>query len=369
MDRAIPTCRCSTPVAMDGVTVWYFPPACCAACTGPRRWLARLPSRSAASTSSHLHALFVWPVSAAAAAARGAGVPYVLAPRGMLEKGLFARKNRLMKSAWIAAVGRRTIEQAAALHVTSAREAAEAAAFGFALPPCLSGAERRGPGPTADGAGWRVPIGRVDRPGAALPCVPRADQLEEGARPADRGPAACPRRPARDRRQRRGRLPAGAGRGRRGRRRSRTPRVHRAGRWRRQGCAPRARASAGAALVFREFRQRGARGHVRGLPGGRHAGRGDRRRRAGQRRGRRAGRGTGGSCHRAGRADGRRADAAGHGRAGTRRRPRVHVGRDCRADGAGIPGDPAGDLGHPASPHLQRGAEHRAHARPAGVGR
>ncbi|MEO8681606.1 MAG: glycosyltransferase [Vicinamibacterales bacterium] len=123
-----------TPVDVDGVKVSYF----------PSRNLRRLywspPMGQALARQigdfdiAHLHALFVWPVWAAARAARRAGVPYVVAPRGMLEKGLVRRKSRWLKTALIAAVVRRVLEQAAAVHVTSAREAAEAATFGFALP-------------------------------------------------------------------------------------------------------------------------------------------------------------------------------------------------------------------------------------------
>lgn len=124
-----------TPVDTDGVRVWYF----------PSRFLRRLywsPPMARALAGhmdefdiAHLHTLFVWPVWAAARAARRARVPYVVAPRGMLERGLIQRKSRVMKSVLIAAVGRRMLEAAAAIHVTSAREAAEVAAFGFALPP------------------------------------------------------------------------------------------------------------------------------------------------------------------------------------------------------------------------------------------
>jgi len=120
-------------VEIDGVHVWYF----------PSRFLRRLywsPPMARALARHlrtfdivHLHALFVWPVWAAARAARRACVPYVVAPRGMLEKALIRKKNRLMKSVLMAAVGRRLLEGAAAIHVTSAREAAEAMAFGFAL--------------------------------------------------------------------------------------------------------------------------------------------------------------------------------------------------------------------------------------------
>ena len=125
----------ATPVDLDGVKVWYF----------PSRLLRRLywspPLGRALARHmgefdiAHLHALFVWPVWAAASAARRAGVPYVFSPRGMLEQGLVERRSPVAKRLLIALFGRRTIERASGLHVTSAREAAEAAAFGLALPP------------------------------------------------------------------------------------------------------------------------------------------------------------------------------------------------------------------------------------------
>ncbi len=199
----------SRPVPVDGVSVWYF----------PSRLLRRLywsPPMARALTAHvgefaivHLHALFVWPVSAAAKAARRAGVPYVLAPRGMLEKGLMAKKSRVLKSAWMAAGGRRLIEKSAALHITSAREAVEAEAFGFALPrlyevpngvdlaPLTS--ETAGPSGSVlalvEGQRFLLFIGRIswkkglDRLIAALPHVPDtrlvvAGNDEEGYRPA-----------------------------------------------------------------------------------------------------------------------------------------------------------------------------------------
>lgn len=124
-----------TPVDRDGVTVWYF------ASERPRRlyWspgMARaLTERMSEFELAHLHSIFLWPTSAAARAARRSAVPYVVAPRGMLEKGLIRRKSRFTKSAWIALVERTNFEHAAGIHVTSRREAAEAEAFGFRLPP------------------------------------------------------------------------------------------------------------------------------------------------------------------------------------------------------------------------------------------
>jgi glycosyltransferase involved in cell wall biosynthesis len=49
----------------------------------------------------------------------------------MLERDLVAQRSPLLKAVWLAAIERKNLEQAAAIHVTSAREAEEAAAFGF----------------------------------------------------------------------------------------------------------------------------------------------------------------------------------------------------------------------------------------------
>jgi glycosyltransferase involved in cell wall biosynthesis len=121
------------PVDRDGVQVWYF--------RSPNlRRLYRSPALGRALAARvrefdvvHTQAVFLWPIWAAASAAAAAGVPYVVSPRGMLEKGLIASKSRILKTAWIRLVERGNLEQASAVHVTSAREAAELAAFGFRL--------------------------------------------------------------------------------------------------------------------------------------------------------------------------------------------------------------------------------------------
>ena len=132
VDSPVPS---TMPVDLDGVKVWYFPSRLLRRLYWSPPMARALARRIGEFDIAHLHALFVWPVWAAARAARRADVPYVVAPRGMLERALIQKKNRVMKSVLIAAVGRRMLEAAAAIHVTSAREAAEAAAFGFALPP------------------------------------------------------------------------------------------------------------------------------------------------------------------------------------------------------------------------------------------
>lgn len=121
-------------VDIDGVKVWYY----------RSRHLRRLywaPALAAALKARvdrfdvvHTHAVFLWPLWAAARAARRAKVPYVVSPRGMLERDLISNRNPLLKALWIAAFERHNLEHAAAIHVTSAREADEAAALGLRLP-------------------------------------------------------------------------------------------------------------------------------------------------------------------------------------------------------------------------------------------
>lgn len=120
-------------VDVDGVQVWYF--------RSPRlRRLFWAPALGAALRRTvagfdvvHTHAVFLWPMWAAARAARRAGVPYVVSPRGMLERDLIARRSPLLKALWIAAIERHNLEGAAAVHATSAREVTEAEAIGLHL--------------------------------------------------------------------------------------------------------------------------------------------------------------------------------------------------------------------------------------------
>jgi glycosyltransferase involved in cell wall biosynthesis len=122
------------PVDLEGVQVRYF------SCPLLRRlyWaptLGReLESEIGKFDAVHLHSVFLWPTWAAARAARRAGVPYVLSPRGMLVKDLIGRRNRLAKSAWIRIIERSNVEQAAAVHLTSQLEGAELQRFGWRLP-------------------------------------------------------------------------------------------------------------------------------------------------------------------------------------------------------------------------------------------
>jgi len=143
----------AAPVLLDGVTVWYFP------VTAPRR-LYRSPAMAAALSGrepvatgpapgtilhggagvaafevDHLHSVFLWPTAAAARAAERAGVPYLVAPRGMLVGDLLRRRGWLRKRLWIRLVEQRTLVRAAGLHATSELEAGELGRLGLSLPP------------------------------------------------------------------------------------------------------------------------------------------------------------------------------------------------------------------------------------------
>ena len=122
-----------TPVDMDGVKVSYFPvPAMRRLYWSPRMHKA-LRQRLGSFDIVHTHSVFLWPTWAAARTARHLGVPYVLAPRGMLVDDLIKRRSRLLKRGWIALVERRNIAEAALIHFTSRLEAEEAAALGLSM--------------------------------------------------------------------------------------------------------------------------------------------------------------------------------------------------------------------------------------------
>jgi glycosyltransferase involved in cell wall biosynthesis len=178
-----------TPVVIDGVTVWYF--------QSPRfrriYWAPRLRGMLRCHVGEfdvvHTHAIYLWPLWTAARLARQAGVPYVVSPRGMLEKQLIEQKSAVWKAGLIGFVEKRTLEHAAAVHMTSRREAEQAAAFGFELPQVRvipNGVTIEPPAPRisagiadiAGGAPFVLFLGRVnwkkglDRLIGAMPHVP-----------------------------------------------------------------------------------------------------------------------------------------------------------------------------------------------------
>lgn len=125
-------------VNLNGVLVRYF------ACNFLRRlsWAPSLAQALRERISSfdvvHIHTVYLWPTWVAALTARRAQVPYVISPRGMLVKELIARRNRLIKSAWVKLIERSNLEQAAVIHVTSELEAKELSRFEWQLPKVVS---------------------------------------------------------------------------------------------------------------------------------------------------------------------------------------------------------------------------------------
>jgi glycosyltransferase involved in cell wall biosynthesis len=126
------------PVMLDGAYIHYFE-------LGSPARLYRSPPLAEALVKRvkdfdivHLHSVFLWPTLKAARAAQREGVPYVVAPRGMMVKSLLNARSGLLKRSWIALFERKTLEQAAFIHATAEVEAEELRAFGFTLPPIVT---------------------------------------------------------------------------------------------------------------------------------------------------------------------------------------------------------------------------------------
>lgn len=142
-------------VAHAGTTHWYFPKRTefYKVSPGLARWLAREAARF---DLLHLHALFSFSTTAAARAARKAGVPYVVRPLGTLNHYGLTQRRRWLKSFSMALVERRILEHAAAVHFTSEAEAAQARKLGIAWREAIIplGSEA----PPASGAGPFEPL-------------------------------------------------------------------------------------------------------------------------------------------------------------------------------------------------------------------
>jgi glycosyltransferase involved in cell wall biosynthesis len=131
LDTVVPYDR---PVMLDGVKVRYFASRRLRRLSYAPALMQSLRREIAGADVVHLHSAFLWPTWQAARLSRKSHVAYVVSPRGMLVKALIASRNRLIKSAWIALIERANLEQAAAIHATSAIEAEEIQKFGWRLP-------------------------------------------------------------------------------------------------------------------------------------------------------------------------------------------------------------------------------------------
>ncbi len=130
-DTAVPHDR---PVMLDGVKVRYFASRRLRRLSYAPSLMQSLHDEISGADVVHLHSAFLWPTWRAARLSHKRRIPYVISPRGMLVKTLIASRNRLIKSAWIALIERSNLEQASAIHATSAIEAEEIRKFGWQLP-------------------------------------------------------------------------------------------------------------------------------------------------------------------------------------------------------------------------------------------
>jgi glycosyltransferase involved in cell wall biosynthesis len=146
----------------------------------------------------HAHAVFLWPTRAAVAAARAAGRPCVISPRGMLVRELIAARSRIAKRLWIALVERANLRAAAAIHATSAHERDALLELGLGPLPRIevipNGVDLP-PSPPPPPAARRVlflgrlsPEKQVDRLLAAMAAVPAATLDVLGPDPAGLAP-------------------------------------------------------------------------------------------------------------------------------------------------------------------------------------
>ncbi len=105
----------------EGVPVRYFRRDWPSQPIGSRPLARALRRAVPACDIVHIHGLWNRVVWAAAREARRAGVPYVVSPRGMLERAALAHHAWLKRVGW-ALVERQTVRHAALLHATSERE-------------------------------------------------------------------------------------------------------------------------------------------------------------------------------------------------------------------------------------------------------
>ena len=122
------------PVSLDGVQVHYFPVRLLRRLCWCPSMTASLKIQASSFDVMHLHSVFQWPTYAAARVASSVGLPYLVAPRGMLGRAVIQGKSRSVKSAWIRLIEQRTLREAAGLHVTTQLEAEEVRALGLRLP-------------------------------------------------------------------------------------------------------------------------------------------------------------------------------------------------------------------------------------------
>ena len=127
-DLPVPTGR---DVDVDGVRVVYFP------VTRPRSFFrspelgAALRTRIEEFALVHVNWLYCYPTLVAARECARQGIPYLLAPRGMLDPHAIALKGTLKKKLYLSLIEAPHLHRAAAVHFTSVAEREQAAKAGW----------------------------------------------------------------------------------------------------------------------------------------------------------------------------------------------------------------------------------------------
>jgi glycosyltransferase involved in cell wall biosynthesis len=93
-------------VCVDGVQVYYFRSRLLRRIYWSTDLAQALKSMMVDFDVAHLHSVFLFPTWAAARSAMRARVPYVLSPRGMLDRELIAQRSTAIKRAWIGLIER-----------------------------------------------------------------------------------------------------------------------------------------------------------------------------------------------------------------------------------------------------------------------
>jgi len=120
------------PVTENDVIRRYFPKVMdfYTVSTNFAQWIARHVSDY---DLVHIHALFSFTSTAAAFAARRAGVPYIIRPLGSLMRYGFARRRPLLKRFSIRLIEGRLLRYADAVHVTSSAELEQSKELGLSM--------------------------------------------------------------------------------------------------------------------------------------------------------------------------------------------------------------------------------------------
>lgn len=109
-------------------------PAAAGTLTGARQVYETVRQRSGEFDLVHIHSLWNSVVTSAAAACRKTGIPYILAPRGMLSDACLHQHRYRLKRAYSWAYDRRTVEGAARLHFLNEDEARSSRSSWFRQP-------------------------------------------------------------------------------------------------------------------------------------------------------------------------------------------------------------------------------------------